>query len=127
MRKSEWFKQALEELHQDPEYLAERLALRSNKEIRRRMAELGLTQDKLAERLGVSQAYVSRLLNYSPNMTLRSLTLIAHALEAEWDFPHLIASDAAINKLTTFEVTPRISPEQPVRRRSGIQKRAAQG
>ena len=90
-----WFESFLEEHGNDPEYLTEKLVLRINREIRRRMHELGVTQTELADRLGVSQAHVSRLLN-NRNLTLRSLAVLADALDAEWEEPRLTAKTAAV-------------------------------
>ena len=78
-----WGERVQKTLEHEPEYQAERLVLQVNGELRRRMEELGVTQAQLAARLGVSQAHVSKLLNYR-NLTLRSLAMLAHALDSEW-------------------------------------------
>jgi transcriptional regulator with XRE-family HTH domain len=44
------------------------------------LRELGVTQKELADRLGLSEARVSRILNARENMTLRTLTDVAWAL-----------------------------------------------
>lgn len=85
-----WFDQAIDELQDDVDFLTEEAALHFVSEIRRVMAEAGVTQAELARRIGKSRAYVSRVLNYNPNMTLRSLVLLAHALEARWEPPRLV-------------------------------------
>ncbi|MBM3498125.1 MAG: helix-turn-helix transcriptional regulator [Armatimonadetes bacterium] len=44
------------------------------------MNKHGISRAELARRLGKSRAYVTRMLNGQPNMTLKTLTLIAVAL-----------------------------------------------
>ena len=73
------------------EYVSEKLMLRYFRAIRRRMREEGITQTELAERLGVSQAYISKLLKYNQNLTIRSLALLAEVMDVEWDQPRLVA------------------------------------
>ena len=91
MRKPTVFDRMLEEFQDDVEFLTEEAALNVVSEIRRVMEESGVTAAELARRIGKSRAYVSKVLNYSPNMTLRSLVLLAHALGARWESPRLIA------------------------------------
>lgn len=88
--KKTWGEQVEEELRDDPEFLSEALVLQVNGAIRRRMRELGITQADLAQKLGVSQPYVSKLLNYNGNLTIRSLAALAHALGCEWAEPHML-------------------------------------
>ena len=46
-----------------------------------RMEELGLTQKKLAERMGCSQQYVSKVLRGKENLSLETLCKIEKALD----------------------------------------------
>lgn len=46
-----------------------------------RMEELGLTQKKLAERMGCSQQYVSKVLRGKENLSLETLCKIENALD----------------------------------------------
>jgi transcriptional regulator with XRE-family HTH domain len=62
--------------------------------IREAMREQGITQAELASRLGTSAAYVSKVLNGSPNMTLKSLVTVAHALGLRWRRPALRPLDS---------------------------------
>lgn len=48
-----------------------------------RMEELGLTQKKLAERLGCSQQYVSKMLRGRENLSLETLCKIENALDLQ--------------------------------------------
>lgn len=65
---------------QDPDYLQEWLILCFSEQILAVLAEEGLSRTDLAERLGVSRQYVTKLINRTPNLTLHSLAEIAAAL-----------------------------------------------
>lgn len=64
----------------DPEYLAEKLALEIVAQLCLEMERQGLTGKELAERLGTSPAFVSQVLNGKPNLTLLTLCKFAAAL-----------------------------------------------
>lgn len=78
------------------EYVAEKLMLQYFRAIRRRMREKGISQTELAARLGVSQAYISKLLKYNQNLTIRSLAVLAEVMGVEWDQPLLIEKNSGI-------------------------------
>ena len=88
-----WLESAQEKYRGDAVYQTEALALSVGSEIRRIMKQRGLTGLELAKRLGVSSAYVSRLLNDNPNLTLKSLAKISVALEAQWEMPRLASCE----------------------------------
>ena len=48
-----------------------------------KMEELGLTQKSLAERMGCSQQYVSRVLKETENLSIETISKIESALELE--------------------------------------------
>ncbi|MDE7437927.1 MAG: helix-turn-helix transcriptional regulator [Muribaculaceae bacterium] len=48
-----------------------------------RMEELGLTQKSLAERMGCSQQYISRILKGTENLSIETISKIEAALELE--------------------------------------------
>ena len=48
-----------------------------------KMEELGLTQKSLAERMGCSQQYVSRVLKGTENLSIETISKIESALELE--------------------------------------------
>ena len=90
------------------EYVAEKLMLRFTRAIRRRMREEGITQTALANRLGVSQAYVSKALRYDQNMTLRTLAIIAEGLGAEWAEPMLCPKVGTAHEQTIVKTEPPV-------------------
>ncbi len=65
----------------DPEFIAEGLAIRVVEEMLEHLEQKGLNQSWLAEKMGVSRAHISRILNAPPNMTLLTIAKIAVALE----------------------------------------------
>ena len=90
MERSTWAQKHYDRVKDDPEYLAARLMIEINDHLYARMQELGLTQRDLAERLGKSQPYVWKLLNHGTNMTLKTLTAVAKALELIVEPPKFI-------------------------------------
>jgi transcriptional regulator with XRE-family HTH domain len=75
-----WFKKEFDEARDTFEYKLEGLELEVTEKILRIMEEQGISRSDLAQRLGVSKAAVSKLLNNGSNMTLRRLLTIAEAM-----------------------------------------------
>ena len=69
-----------QEYANDPEFIAEGLAVKVTEQLAVLLEEKGLTQSWLAQQMGVSRAHVSRILNAPPNMTLLTIARIAVAL-----------------------------------------------
>jgi transcriptional regulator with XRE-family HTH domain len=69
----------------DPEFIAEGLALKITEEMLELLENRKLNQSWLAEKMGVSRAHVSQILNARPNMTLLTIAKIAVALNVEPD------------------------------------------
>jgi transcriptional regulator with XRE-family HTH domain len=88
-----WFDEQLAELEDDPGFNCEEMVFDYVNDIRRVMKEQGVSQTELARRLGRSRSYVSQVLNYTPNLTLKSLALIALALDCRWTLPRLRPRD----------------------------------
>jgi transcriptional regulator with XRE-family HTH domain len=74
----DWFA----ELDGEPGFEFEMLAGGIAEQIWVRMEELGISRKQLAERMGVSPARVTQVLRGSENLTLKTLVLIANALDA---------------------------------------------
>ncbi len=71
-----------EEFEKDPGFIAELLAIRVTEDAARLMSANSLSRAALALRMGTSAAYVSKLMNAPPNLTLHSIARIAAALNA---------------------------------------------
>ena len=74
-----------QEYANDPEFVAEGLAIKITEEMLECLERKNLNQSWLAEQMGVSRAHVSRLLNARPNMTLLTISKIAVALGVKPD------------------------------------------
>ncbi len=72
-----------EDIKKDPEFLAEDLILRITEKISRIMKNKNITKSELAERLNTSKAYITKLLNGNPNMTVMTLAKLSAVLEEE--------------------------------------------
>jgi len=88
-------RERLERYKHDPAYQAEKLSLAVTEEFARVMKEKGMSKKDLAERLGVSKARVSNILNGSPNLTLKTLAAISVALDSQI---HLEITESRIAK-----------------------------
>ena len=82
MNSLEKLRRELENAADDPDFVYERLLLDVNERIVSVMERAGVKKADLAERLGTSRAYVSRLLGGPENVTLRTLVRVAMALES---------------------------------------------
>jgi transcriptional regulator with XRE-family HTH domain len=78
-----WFKEEWERAKDTFDYKLESLELEVTERILEIMEEKGISRSELAERLGVSKAAISKLLNNGSNMTLKRLLTIAEALDHE--------------------------------------------
>lgn len=70
----------IEEYANDPDFIAEGLSIKVVEEMLECLEEKGMSQSWLADKMGVSRALVSRILNAPPNMTLLTIAKIAVAL-----------------------------------------------
>lgn len=68
-------------LDKDPEFVADYLKASIVEEILEAMEESGVTRSDLAEMLGKTRQYVSRVLNENTNFTLRSIAEFSCALD----------------------------------------------
>jgi transcriptional regulator with XRE-family HTH domain len=69
----------------DPDFIAGGLALKVTEEMLKILHERNQSQSWLAEKMGVSRARISRILNARPNMTLFTIAQIAIALDVKPD------------------------------------------
>ena len=109
------------EYSNDPEYIAEGLALKVTEEMLQIIRNRNKNQTWLAKQMGVSRARVSRILNARPNMTLLTIAQIAIALGVKPEItlaePELISvsflsaaqSEAPIKKLDIPEIVDPLS------------------
>lgn len=106
MKNQTWFESEIARVEDDLDFVTKEMAFDFVNEIRRVMKEQHISQTELAGRIGKSRAYISKVLNYSPNMTIRSLAMIALALDLRlrWTRPRMVDKDA-VDRLDTLVVT----------------------
>jgi hypothetical protein len=79
----EWFKQSLEDLKDDPEFLFEEaISLITNK-ICKIMEGHEINRTQLANKLAISPPAVTRMLDGNPNFTVKRLVAVANALDQD--------------------------------------------
>jgi transcriptional regulator with XRE-family HTH domain len=91
------FREVFEQPRQSDSYWETRAALDFTESVYQRMTALGLTKSQLAERLGTSPAYVTKILGGEANFTLKTMVRLARALEAQLAV-HLVPEDEAATK-----------------------------
>ena len=79
IEKAAWYEEMREEFDSDPDYWAEGLKLDFAEEVGRLMEEQNVSRAELARRLGTSPAYVTKILHWTANLTLASMSKIALA------------------------------------------------
>lgn len=80
MNAEKWFKDKLEAFREDAEFYAEELILGLTEQIVAAMKELGVNRTELAARMGVSKAFVTKLLRGNTNVTLKTMASLARSL-----------------------------------------------
>jgi len=79
IERDSWYEAQRAEFDNDPEYWAEGLKLDFAEEVGRLMEEQKVSRAELARRLGTSPAYVTKILHWTANLTLTSMSKIALA------------------------------------------------
>jgi transcriptional regulator with XRE-family HTH domain len=80
LTKNEKFQKEQKEREGTSEFLLEGLMLRISEQILSELRDKKWSYSEFANRLGVSQPYISKILNGKPNLTLKSLAQIAAVL-----------------------------------------------
>jgi transcriptional regulator with XRE-family HTH domain len=83
MNAEKWFKEELESARNTFEFRLEKILLRLGEDICQLMRDQGLNRAEVAARLGVSRAYVTKVLNGNPNLTIKTLLKLSDALGRE--------------------------------------------
>ena len=76
-----WYQNKLASIKDDFDFKFDSLVLDITETIRTKLKEKGIKQTKLAERLNVSSAAISKLLRGESNFTIKKLVEIAEAIE----------------------------------------------
>jgi transcriptional regulator with XRE-family HTH domain len=75
---------ALKAARETHEYRAEGASIEFTNAMLTRMRQVGVSRSKLAEKIGVNPAYVSKILRGDTNFSLATMVKIANALESEF-------------------------------------------
>ncbi|MBP6671684.1 MAG: helix-turn-helix transcriptional regulator [Bacteroidetes bacterium] len=81
----EWFAGLLDKYKDDSEYIAEGVLVDITEQILDQVNRQNLSRSQLAQKLNCSNAYISKLLNGSENMTLKKIVQIAQVLDCRLD------------------------------------------
>lgn len=83
MKSQNWFLENLEKVQNTFDYRLENILLDVGEDIALFMEEKKLSRAQLAQRLGVSRAYVTKILNGNPNLTIKTLLRLSDVLEKD--------------------------------------------
>src|SRR5437879_9154435 len=83
MNAEKWFKDELGTVRKTFEYRLERILIQLGEDICRLMGDQQISRAEVAERLGVSRAYVTKVLNGNPNLTIKTLRSEEHTSELQ--------------------------------------------
>jgi transcriptional regulator with XRE-family HTH domain len=78
----EKYRERVRNVENTPEFLLEVVKLTFAEELSRLLEEQGVSRRQLAERLGTSRAYVTRILRTDYNLTAETMVKVALALDA---------------------------------------------
>jgi transcriptional regulator with XRE-family HTH domain len=114
------------EREHDPDYIYEGIVLDLTEQIAARLIDTGMRRSELAERLGTSRAYVTKLLDGQENMTLKTLVRVANALEMKVE-TKFIPRERAAKPAKKQTVKTAIGPKMrgPLSSKKAVPKRVA--
>lgn len=87
---NEKISESLRELYESKEFLQEKLILKFSEKLYEVLQKKGLNHQDFAKKLNVSKAYISKIMNGKPNLTLKSIADIAFVLNL---WPEIQLSD----------------------------------
>lgn len=97
----------IEQRRNDPDYEFEVLLLEVNRQISALMKSEGVRKVDLAGRLGVSRAFITKLLRGETNVTLKTLVRVAIALNAEFKIQFVPVEANVMQERWTEQRSPR--------------------
>lgn len=83
MNAEKWFKEQLDKFKDDVEFLTEKVILDFTEQVVAYMEKRGINRAELAKRLGVSKAFITKLLNGNPNLTIKTMVSLAKTLNCD--------------------------------------------
>ena len=106
---AERFKEMLDALKEQDSFHVDGAKVELSEQIYVAMEEKGMSEAEFSRRLGVSRAYVNKILQGSANLTIESLVKIGRALGREFSFEFLAPKKpvAAMDQNGFAKATPR--------------------
>lgn len=109
-----WFSELLDSCKDDFEFRLEEQIFELTEQIAKRLKDNKISRKQFAEKMGISPAAVSKVLNGNPNFTIRTLLTMADALRTELsiEFKDKMTNVAEVRCPTTASdvVMPAILP-----------------
>jgi len=124
----EKYRERVRSIENTPEFLLEVVKLAFAEELCRLLEEKGMSRGQLAEKLGTSRAYVTRILRTDYNLTAETMVKVARALDARVELA-LVPKDPPAGSRAAPSRVPRrrerkrefVAADRPARtRRSGF-------
>lgn len=115
----DWFKAMLDRAMGSDQYWFEAAKIELAEQIYIAMRDLGVTEAELARRMGVSRAYVNKVLKGAANLTIESMVKIGRSLGREFKFSFDRVKDKVEVVLDTeyiYEIDEKISVSTDPRR-----------
>jgi transcriptional regulator with XRE-family HTH domain len=106
-----WVEEKLQRYQQNSDFVTEQMLLDITEQIARTMLAQDVKRSELAERLGVSRSYITKVMEGRPNLTVHSLVRVALALDCDLGISLRPRSnlrwwqDSDRNRSIEFEVT----------------------
>ena len=117
------FDQFFAEAEKDVNYWVEMVILEFTEQTLARMKELNISKSQLAEKLGVSPAFVTKLLRGTNNYTLQTMVKVARALDCEY-LCHLQPHRAKSRQFYSMEPDANMRVAEPRKIRYGSNKKS---
>jgi transcriptional regulator with XRE-family HTH domain len=111
MSSIEKYRERVRSIENTPEFLLEEVKLAFAEELSRLLEEQGVSRRQLAERLGTSRAYVTRILRTDYNLTAETMVKVALALDARVSL-HLQPAKALPQRIASRMPTSRRKTER---------------
>lgn len=108
-----WFGELLDSYKDDFEFRLEELVFELTEQISKKLKENKISRKRFAEKLKISPAAVSKILNGNPNFTIRTLLTMADALKTDLsiEFKEKESASSEIRSVTTASEDVRIEAE----------------
>lgn len=98
-----WFEGQFKEYENDIDYLTELKIIGFTERLVARMDEKGMSRVQLARKLGVSKSFVTKLLNGTPNLTIKTMVSVAQKVGCELDLDMFPKGFRRIRAFSVFE------------------------